>query len=216
VDDPSVLCLHGLGRSASDWDAVRPGLERFGAVAAPALPPATGDDLTETLAALPRAGIVVGHSVGGVLALRRAALHTAARAVVVTGGFFPLVVGERTRRAAVTSYGAHRVALARQLAVRGARPRPRRGTAVALRSLVRLGLGGPAFHAVADAVSAPVLVLHGTDDHHVPIDFAVAAAARHPAWTLSVLDRAGHDVHVEQPERWLGVVTAWLDEVLAA
>jgi pimeloyl-ACP methyl ester carboxylesterase len=84
------------------------------------------------------------------------------------------------------------------------------------RSLVRLGLGAPAFHAVADVVRAPVLVVHGADDHHVPVDFAVAAAARQPAWTLTVLDGAGHDVYVEQPERWLQVVTAWLDDVLAA
>jgi pimeloyl-ACP methyl ester carboxylesterase len=213
---PSVLCLHGLGRDPADWDGVRAGLERFGEVAAPALPRASVDDLTATLATLPPAGIVVGHSVGGVLALRRAALHGATRAVVVTSGFFPLVVGERTRRAAVTGYAAHRVALARQLAARGVRPRPRRGAAGVARSLVRLGLGAPAFHAVADVVRAPVLVVHGADDHHVPVDFAVAAAARQPAWTLTVLDGGGHDVHVEQPERWLQVVTAWLDDVLAA
>lgn len=47
MDDPSVLCLHGLGRSAEDWDAVRPGLERFGTVAAPALPRATVDEQPE-------------------------------------------------------------------------------------------------------------------------------------------------------------------------
>jgi pimeloyl-ACP methyl ester carboxylesterase len=65
-------------------------------------------------------------------------------------------------------------------------------------------------------VRAPVLVVHGSDDHHVPVDFAVAAAARQPGFTLSVLAGAGHDVHVEQPERWLDVVTSWLDEVLAS
>jgi pimeloyl-ACP methyl ester carboxylesterase len=213
---PSVLCLHGLGRDPADWDGVRAGLERFGEVAAPALPRTSVDELTETLATLPPASIVVGHSVGGVLALRRAALHDATRAVVVTSGFFPLVVGERTRRAAVTSYAAHRVALARQLAARGSRPRPRRGAARLAGSLVRLGLDAPAFHAVADAVRAPVLVVHGSDDHHVPVDFAVAAAARQPGFTLSVLAGAGHDVHAEQPERWLDVVTSWLDEVLAS
>jgi pimeloyl-ACP methyl ester carboxylesterase len=81
-----------------------------------------------------------------------------------------------------------------------------------MRSLVRLGFDAESFHATAGQVAAPVLVVHGRDDHHVPVDFAIAAAARHPAWTLRVLDGAGHDPHVLQPDRWLTVVTPWLDE----
>jgi hypothetical protein len=50
--DAGVLCLHGLGRTASDWDGVREGLARYGTVHMPQLPRATFAELVA--ADLPR------------------------------------------------------------------------------------------------------------------------------------------------------------------
>ena len=76
----------------------------------------------------------------------------------------------------------------------------------ALLSLVRLAARPGGFGA---GVTAPVLVVHAVDDHHVPVDFAVAAA-RSRGWDLRVLPAGGHHAHVVAPEAWLGVVVPWL------
>ena len=55
-----------------------------------------------------------------------------------------------------------------------------------------------------------VLVIHARDDHHVPIDFALAAAGRQ-GWAVTVLDRGGHHPHVDDPERWLAAAVPWLE-----
>ncbi len=63
---------------------------------------------------------------------------------------------------------------------------------------------------LGDPVLSPVLVVHARDDHHVPLDFALAAAARHPAWGVRVLDEGGHHAHVARPKEWLDAVSPWL------
>ncbi|HEY3612144.1 MAG TPA: hypothetical protein VGK92_00485, partial [Gaiellales bacterium] len=93
---------------------------------------------------------------------------------------------------------------------------PRRSTTRALHSLVRVGFGAGAFHRTAGEVGVRVLVVHGSDDHHVPVDFAIAATACHPGWDLRIVADAGHDAHAEQPEQWLAIVGAWLDALPAA
>jgi hypothetical protein len=70
--------------------------------------------------------------------------------------------------------------------------------------------GRAAFDALASAVAAPVLVVHARDDHHVPVDFALAAVARHPAWQARLLGAGGHHAHVRAPGRWLSAVEPWL------
>jgi len=209
----TIVCLHGLGRSASDWDGVRPALERYGRVHVAELPRAGLNALMSAVAGLPAPAVLIGHSMGGIVAMRRAALQpTAVAGLILTDSFFPPALNGRSRAATLTDYAVHRAALARELAARGTRPRPRRGTLQGMRSLARLGLRPSAFHATARAVRAPVLVLHARDDHHVPVDFAIAAAGRHPSWTLELLDEGGHDVHVERPAEWLAAACRWLED----
>jgi pimeloyl-ACP methyl ester carboxylesterase len=154
-----IVCLHGLGRSPD------PALEIVDA-------------------AVPPGGILIGHSIGGVLAL-------------------PLA-RERPRC----------VAYVRSVRGRSGAPvesTSRSGGLAALAGLARMGLHRAAFDADADAVAAPVLVVHARDDHHVPIDFALAAIARHPSWEMRALDRGGHHAHVTEPGPWLAAVSPWLE-----
>lgn len=209
-----VICLHGLGRSPLDWEGVRAGLERFGRVITPSLPRAPSRAIEVVDREVPPGAIVIGHSMGGVLALRLAQRRQRPlSALILADCFFPPARNGRGTLATMRDYGAHRVAYLRALRSRsGARSEatPRSGGLSALTGLIRLGIDRRRFDAAADAVGAPVLAVHAHDDHHVPIDFALAAVARHPGWEIRVLGRGGHHAHVTQPRLWLDAVTPWL------
>lgn len=206
-----MVCLHGLGRAASDWDGVRPRLEDVGRVVCPTLPRAHRDALLVASAATGDGAIVVGHSMGAVLALRLAADRSrTVRAVVLTGCFFPPARNGRGAVASVADYAAHRVAFLRAASRRRLRQDSRRGSTEALVSLIGLGARRGAFDALASAVTAPVIVLHTRDDHHVPVNFALAAVTRRPGWALHVFEHGGHFMHVHRPGEWLEPAMTWL------
>lgn len=82
--------MHGLGRSVHDWDGVEAGLRRYGAVRAIDLPPGGLETLMPSTADLPGPVILIGHSMAGVVALRRAAASPERVAgVLLTDSFFP-------------------------------------------------------------------------------------------------------------------------------
>ncbi len=207
VPGPDVVCLHGVGRSGQDWDGVRTGLERYGVVHTPDLPRATPATFLSGIADLPADVLLVGHSLGAVVALAHAAT-VPVRGLVLSNSFFPPARNGRSRTATLTDYAAHRVAVVRELSQRGVSPRPRISTGRAMGALARIGLRPQSFYALCSAVRAPVLVLHGRPDHFVPVDFAMAGVARNPAWTLRILN-GGHDLHLDQPTEWLRCVDSW-------
>jgi pimeloyl-ACP methyl ester carboxylesterase len=193
----SVVCLHGLGRTPADWDRVRSGLEPFGRVVAPQLPREPAAALAVASRAVEPGDVVIGHSMGGVLALQLARERDP-RALILTSCFFPPARNGRSYAATLADYGRHRVAF-----VRAARGGPSGGAARSLASLARLAVRPPT--ADLDAVQ----VIHARDDHHVPIDFALAAAGRQ-GWAVAILERGGHHPHVDVPERWLAAAVPWL------
>ena len=65
----------------------------------------------------------------------------------------------------------------------------------------------------AAAVRAPTLVVTGDQDRLVPLAATKAFAELRPDWTLEVLDDLGHIPHLEDPMRFVGVMTAWLDRL---
>jgi len=67
-----------------------------------------------------------------------------------------------------------------------------------------------------DAVRAPTLVLHGRRDRLVPVSFARAAAARRAEWRYVELADCGHTPQLEFPERFVDVVTRWVDRDVRA
>jgi pimeloyl-ACP methyl ester carboxylesterase len=205
-----VVCLHGLGRTPSDWDGVRPMLAGFGEVLAPRIPTRAADALNSLDAAITPGSIVIGHSMGGVLAMRLAAARPRPlRAVVLTDCFFVPARNGRSTAATIADYGAHRVAFLRQLRRERAAPAGR-GSLMPLLSLIRQALLPTDLESALTAVTRSVLVVHAANDHHVPIDFAIAAAHRHPAWDLHTLSDGGHHAHVSRADQWSDAVGQWL------
>jgi fermentation-respiration switch protein FrsA (DUF1100 family) len=86
----------------------------------------------------------------------------------------------------------------------------------ALPALARQALGLRRAARAPAVAAVPVLVVHARDDHHVPVDFALAAAAAHPAWATAILPRGGHHAHVTDPEAWPAAVAPWLERTLSA
>lgn len=207
---PEIVCLHGLGRHPRDWESVTTGLSSFGDVRTPDMGRGRhGGSLT---ASQMRPGtVLVGHSHGALLALGLASGSASVRGLIMTGGFYPPARNDQSYAAAFGDYARHRVAVAKALASQ--RARPRRGGVGALASMAALGLRPTRFHDVAAGVRVPVLVIHGSEDHYVPIDFMHAATRRYPAWDVAEVAGAGHNVHVDQPNDWLGLTTPWLRDL---
>ena len=215
VADRRLVCLHGLGRGPSDWDAVRERLEARGTVVTPALPRRAPAALAVAERAVSRGAVVIGHSMGGILALSIAREAPGALAgVVLTGCPFPVARNGRTALATALDYAGHRVAFIRAL---GATPRvdgPRRRSPAGLAGVARVLARPGRFQALFGGIGVPVLVVHAVDDHHVPVDFALAAAARN-GWEVCVLDAGGHHAHIRAPDAWTAAVEPWLAALAA-
>lgn len=209
-----VICLHGLGRTPDDWNAARERLGEFGEVVTPAVPlvPAAALELLDPL--ITDEAIVIGHSMGAVLAMQVIERRPRPlRAAVLAGAFFAPARNGRSAGATVLDYGAHRIAFIRD-AIRDRAQRPRTPVRP-LSTLARLALSPGDLEPALDRSASSVLVVHASDDHHVPVSFALAAARRHPNWDVRVLDRGGHHAHVSQPAAWSDAVTWWLGAVRA-
>ncbi len=84
-----------------------------------------------------------------------------------------------------------------------------RGLAAALRGL---GTGSlPSFWDQLERVDLPVLLLVGAEDAKF-VAIARAMAERLPRARIEIVEDAGHTVHLEQPDRWLSAVTAFMED----
>jgi pimeloyl-ACP methyl ester carboxylesterase len=240
-DGPPLLLVHGLGGAASNWVELLPALVRRHRVLVPDLPGHGGSsplpaaptlspfaDVLATLIA--HEGIapatVVGHSLGGLVALRLALRHPEAVAGLVLAAAAGISSGTRARQAAVTTLVLARPA--RFVA-------PFRGLVARVRWLrypvfgyfeaadppalspaaVEGFLAAPALHTdvfdagralVADdprtdldAVRCPCLVLSGGRDHMVPVADALEYARRLRA-PLRIVPDCGHLLIGERPD----------------
>jgi pimeloyl-ACP methyl ester carboxylesterase len=79
----------------------------------------------------------------------------------------------------------------------------------AARSILRLGAVPARGAAALDAVSCPVLVLHGRRDRLVPVAYAEAVLRTRPAWSGRIFPDVGHVPQMEAPDRWLAAVEDW-------
>jgi pimeloyl-ACP methyl ester carboxylesterase len=84
----------------------------------------------------------------------------------------------------------------------------------AARSMLRLGRRPATARRALDNITCPVLLLHGRRDRLVPVAFAEAELARHPAWRGRFFGDLGHIPHMEAPGRWLAEVADWFADAI--
>jgi pimeloyl-ACP methyl ester carboxylesterase len=84
----------------------------------------------------------------------------------------------------------------------------------AARSMLRLGRLPSVSRRALDNVVCPVLLLHGRRDRLVPVAFAEAELAKHPAWRARFFGDLGHIPQMEAPGRWLAEVADWFSDAL--
>jgi pimeloyl-ACP methyl ester carboxylesterase len=251
-DGPPVVLVHGLGGAASNWIDVAPALARRRRVLVPDLPghggstplPAapTLNPFADVVAAIAeREGMipaaVVGHSLGGVVALRLALRRPDVVQALVLAAAAGISSRTRGREAALTALvltrPARAVAPFRGLVARVPWLRyPVFGyfeasdPAALSPAAVEGFLAGPALHTdvvaaeralVADdprpdlgGVRCPCLVLWGARDHMVPVDDALEYARRLRA-PLRIVADCGHLLIGERPAACVAAVESFLD-----
>ncbi|MDX6308005.1 MAG: hypothetical protein QOI06_1051 [Nocardioidaceae bacterium] len=214
VSTQALVCLHGLGRTPSDWDGVRRHLEQLGRVVTPALPRDVRRAQQVAADATPPGAILIGHSLGAVIAMTLAAEPARAiRGVVASSSFFPPALNGRSWPDALVDYACHRLALVRDLRNSDRRTQAQRSFK-GIGFLVRTGAHRRGFLATTESITAPLLVVHAEDDHYVPVDFAMAAVGRRPGWDMAVLADGGHYPHVKRATEWLAAVDPWLERLV--
>ncbi len=65
----------------------------------------------------------------------------------------------------------------------------------------------------APVFTGPTLVIAGRQDHVVGFKDQAALAGRYPVCELAILDHAGHNAHLDQPERTGELLGLWLERI---
>ena len=79
------------------------------------------------------------------------------------------------------------------------------------RSIARYVLRPRRFTRLIHRISAPTLLVHGSEDRLVSVDSARWAAAQRPDWTYEEMEGVGHVPMLEAAERFAELATEWLD-----
>ena len=248
----AVVLLHGLGGAASNWTAVAPALAERGRVVVPELPGhggssalpapvATLDAYADRVAGvLDAPAVVVGHSLGGIVALRLALRHPELVRGLVLAGSAGLSSGTRRSQRALAIMSliqpAKRIAPLRHLV---SERRVLRQLAFGFASVAdpsaleprvaEAFLAGAALHTgvreAADAlvrtdprrglerVRVPTLVLHGARDRMVPLRDGFEYSRRLEA-PLRVIADCGHLLIGERPGAVVDAIVHVLHGVL--
>jgi len=248
--DPALVLLHGLMLDRRMWTAQVGGLATMGRVlvfdgpghgGAEVPPPFTLEDHADALAeALDEArvarAILVGHSWGGMTALRFALRHRHRLAGLVVIGAnadpepWARWLKYRLYAAWVGRFGVPRAMARFELARLVYGPRARRAHRELVRELVRTVRAHPreglarASLAVVDRtpiaaqlalVVAPTLVMCGRDDRTQPLARSEDLSRRVPGARLVVLP-GGHTPPVERPEEFNAALAPFLRQLLSS
>jgi pimeloyl-ACP methyl ester carboxylesterase len=247
-----MVLVHGLGGSAVNWVAVGPGLATRARVLAPDLAgfgrsPLAGRSarvqanqrllgrFIDEFAVDPV--ILVGNSMGGMIALLEAADHPERVAgLVLVDPAVPRPRGVRLDPEIALVSAAYMVSDVLQVCcaepeqipaelvdVLRASTRERVGFAwadtaflQAARSLIATLVMRPRrYLRLIAEVDVPTLLIQGAADRLVPLASIEALVRNRPEWTVHVLDGIGHVPQLEAPRRFIELVTAWLGDQTA-
>ena len=229
---PSFLCLHGLVDDVSIWDRVAVPLGRLGRVVrmdqrghgtsdAPPGPyprEALADDVVALLdgRGIDRA-VLVGHSMGGIVAMTTALEHperVAGLVLLGTASQCSERVAQWYERIAVAGEEGGAAGLAR--AIYGDETHKRiagdaRGIAHVTRTLK--SLHDDPLTPKLTHIGCPVLLLVGEKDHMGPhASEIIARALPEGRARLEVLPERGHWLHVEAPDAVIEALDRWLGD----
>lgn len=243
---PPLVLLHGLFGAAQNFGAIQKRLAARRRVIAldlrnhggsphdaPMDYAAMAEDVAETLAALAASpAAIVGHSMGGKVAMVLALKHPASVARLVVADIAPVAHAPALRhyvaamRAVALSPALTRQAADAALATSVPEPAIR---AFLLLSL-RFGPDGPAWRLNLPAIDAampviegfpertgtgtyagPTLSLAGARSDYVQEDGRAAFHARFPQVRFETIAEAGHWLHAEQPDAFVRAIEAFLD-----
>ncbi len=234
-DGPTLLLLHGLGATGDVWDGVAalwpgrvivPDLPGHGASAP--LPAYTFASMAAAVAGAVPGPVhaVLGHSLGGVLALELASgrhgpppRHAAGLGIKIAWTPSELERAAALAARPARTFATRADAVDRHLAVAGltglvppddpralAGVRPAgEGWQLAL-DPATFGVGAPDMPALLADARCPVVLAAGEHDHMVD-----AAALRALFPEAVILAGAGHNAHVESPALLSGIIPAWED-----
>jgi len=226
-DPPSVLALHGWGRTHRDWSAVLDGLDAValdlpGFGASPPPPEAWGLEqyagaVAPVVTEMATPVLVLGHSFGGSIAVRLATMLPAGavRALVVTGS--PLIRATSGGKSPLSFRLAKWLHARRLLSdARMEELRNSRGSADyrAASGVMRDTLVRVVNEDVADLLprlTMPVELVWGEQDYDVPISVALAASALVPTARLTRLEAVGHDTPANAPDALRKVLAGLTD-----
>ena len=68
--------------------------------------------------------------------------------------------------------------------------------------------------AMIQRITAPTLLVQGTEDRLVPLAASRALAELRPDWRLAVFEGIGHVPQLEGPERFVATVAGWLEDAV--
>jgi alpha-beta hydrolase superfamily lysophospholipase len=239
----SVIIIHGLGDHSGRYEHVGSGLADAGfAVMAPDLRGfgASGgrrafihhfstylDDLDPIVASAAEAGVPVvllGHSLGGLIALLFAELRQGLDLLVISS---PSIDAEIPTTKRLAAKALRRIlpgfSLPNGLSGEQLSRDPSVGEAYFSDPLVQTkttaGLGGAMLEAMAYARSAsvtmPTLIIHGEDDSIVPARFSAPLADSTHATRITFPGFRHESFNEEGGTEAIGVVVRWIDEQLA-
>ena len=225
--EPVFLCLHGLVDDLTIWDRLAPELADRGTVArydqrghgeagSPTGPYSRDDLAADAVGVLDRLdvdrAVLVGHSMGGIMAMAAAVNHPDRIAGLV-------LIGTTSQASAKAAAWYSRIAqagvdegvdgLARAIYGEG-KQRPISGDPVGIAEVTRTleALHDDPLTPYLAAVRCPVLLVVGEHDP-MGVKATEIAAGALPDSTVSVVDGVGHWVHVQQPDAIIAAYDGW-------
>jgi pimeloyl-ACP methyl ester carboxylesterase len=204
--DPWAVALHGWRRTHADFDRVLQGVDAialdlpgFGATPPPPAPWGSPEYAAAVAEALAAPAVVLGHSLGGRIAVHLAASRPdLVRALVLTGAPLLPVAGSTARRPAVAfrvGRALHRVGVVSEAGMERLRQRYGSEDYKAAQGVMRgvhVRVVNETYDDALAGVRCPVELVWGDDDSAAPLSVAEALAERLPDARLTVCPGAGH------------------------